>query len=411
LNSRIYLAEYPDGHIQELSANTIIEAIYNQVDDFGYDESIFHNIIGHRRSTDAVKLDDENINGKFNRFTTKGWEICIAWKDGCPSWHSLSDIMNSFPVQLAKYAKLNGIDIEPAFKWWVPHTLKKEERIIKAIKSRYSQRSHKFGIYVPKSVQEALEIDKMTGTTYWKDAIQKEMTNNRIAFQFLEDEELVPIGYKWICCHMLFDVKMDFTRKARFVAGGHMNDPPASITYSSIVSRDSARFVFLLAALNDVNLLATDIGNAYLNAKPRERVYTTAGPEFGAELQGKSVLIVRALYGLKSSGAAWRAHLANTLHYLGYKSSLADPDVWFRPAIKNDGTHFYEYVLVYVDDLLVMSQQGEKTMKALEEFYRLKDGFSKPTQYLGGNQAMVFFSRFKSLYVGNFFRTICEGSH
>jgi len=185
LNSRIYLAEYPDGHIQELSANTIIEAIYNQVDNFGYDKSIFHDIIGHTRSIDAVKLDDENINGNFNRFTTKGWEICIAWKDSSSSWHSLSDIMNSFPVQLAKYAKLNGIDIEPAFKWWVPHTLKKKERIIKAIKSRYSRRSHKFGIYVPKSVQEALEIDKMTGTTYWKDTIQKEMTNNRIAFQFL----------------------------------------------------------------------------------------------------------------------------------------------------------------------------------------------------------------------------------
>jgi hypothetical protein len=116
---------------------------------------------------------------------------------------------------------------------------------------------------------------------------------------------------------MIFDVKMEFSRKARFVAGGHMNDPPASITYSSVVSRDSVQIVFLLAALNDVNLLATDIGNAYLNAKPRERVYTTAGPEFEAELQGKSVLIVRAFYGLKSSGAAWRA------------SSLADLDVWF----------------------------------------------------------------------------------
>jgi hypothetical protein len=91
-----------------------------------------------------------------------------------------------------------------------------------------------------------------------------------------------------------------------------------------------------LAALNDVPILATDIGNAYLNANPREKVYTTAGPEFGNELQGKSVLIERALYGLKSSGAAWRAHLANTLHQLGYTSCLADPDVWFRPARKTD---------------------------------------------------------------------------
>jgi hypothetical protein len=108
-----------------------------------------------------------------------------------------------------------------------------------------------------------------------------------------------------------------------------------------------------------------------------------AGPEFGAELQGKSVLIVRALYGLKSSGAAWRSHLANTLHHMGFHSSLADPDVWLRPRCKPNGFEYYEYVLVYVDDLLVLSHDGEKIMKALEEFYRLKDGFAKPTRYLG----------------------------
>jgi hypothetical protein len=51
--------------------------------------------------------------------------------------------------------------------------------------------------------------------------------------------------------------------------------------------------------------------------------------------------------------------------------------------LKNDGFHYYEYVLVYVDDLLVQSHQGEKTMKSLEEFYRLKDGFAQPTRYLG----------------------------
>ncbi len=85
---------------------------------------------------------------------------------------------------------------------------------------------------------------------------------------------------------MIFDVKMDFTRKARFVAGGHMTNPPAAITNSGVVSRDSVRIAFLLAALNDVDLLATDIGNAYLNAPAREKVYTTAGPEFGPELEG-----------------------------------------------------------------------------------------------------------------------------
>jgi hypothetical protein len=166
------------------------------------------------------------------------------------------------------------------------------------------------------------------------------MTNNRSSFKFLDEEERVPVGSKWIKCHMIFNVKMNFTRKARFVAGGHMTDPPSTITYSSVVSRDSIRIAFMLASLNGLSLCATNIGNAFLNAEAREKVYTTAGPEFGAELEGHYVLIVRALYGLKSSGAAWRAHLANTLQSLGYTSCLADPDVWMKPAMKPCG---FEY--------------------------------------------------------------------
>jgi len=73
---------------------------------------------------------------------------------------------------------------------------------------------------------------------------------------------------------MNFEVKMNFTRKARFVAGGHMTEPPVHLTYSSVVSRNSVRLAFLLAALNYLDLLAADIGNAYLNANTREKVHT-----------------------------------------------------------------------------------------------------------------------------------------
>ena len=101
------------------------------------------------------------------------------------------------------------------------------------------------------------------------------------AFKILEEDAYAPIGYKWIPCHMIFDVKMDFTCKARFVAGGHVTDPPTSITYSSVVSRDSVRIAFLIAALNDLEILGADVGNAHLNAETKEMVYTTAGKEFG----------------------------------------------------------------------------------------------------------------------------------
>ena len=60
-----------------------------------------------------------------------------------------------------------------------------------------------------------------------------------------------------------------------------------------------------MAALNGLNILACDIGNAYLNAKCREKVCVTCKSDiFGMDDVGKSAIIVRALYGLKSAGAA-----------------------------------------------------------------------------------------------------------
>ncbi len=60
---------------------------------------------------------------------------------------------------------------------------------------------------------------------------------------------------------MIFNVKMDFTRKARFVAGGHTMDTPGSITYLSVVSCHSVQLEFLIAGLNDPYVLAGDVTN------------------------------------------------------------------------------------------------------------------------------------------------------
>jgi hypothetical protein len=78
------------------------------------------------------------------------------------------------------------------------------------------------------------------------------------------------------------------------------------------------------------------------------------GPEFGPEFQG--CFICRALYSFKSSGAAWHNTLAGTLSDLSLTSSLADPDVWMHPALRTNGRTYYEYIFVYVDDILVLSE-------------------------------------------------------
>ena len=216
-------------------------------------------------------------------------------------------------------------------------------------------------------------------------AIEKEMKNVMPAFEF-RDNDAVPIGYKKIDCHIIFDIKTDLTRKARLVAGGHQTDVPKESVYSSVVSRDSVRIAFLIAALNGLDILAGDVQNAYLNAPTAEKCYTIAGPEFGKDKIGRPVLIVRALYGLRSSGARWRDHISSTLRDAGFKGCMADPDVWMKPNTKPDGFKYWEYVLVYVDDVLVLSHNPQSIMDTLAMKYTLKAGSVRaPKEYLGSD--------------------------
>jgi hypothetical protein len=185
---------------------------------------------------------------------------------------------------------------------------------------------------------------------------------------------------------MIFDVKLgeNYRRKARLVAGGHKTGVPTSITYSSVVSRDSVRICLLAAALNGLDVLACDIKGAYLTAPARENVVTAAGKEFGPLWKGKLLLITRALYGLKSAGAAIRAYLAEHLHSMDYRPSYADPDVWMRPAVKPNGETYYEYLLAYIDDLLSISFKPMKTMLQVKAKFKLKGNkIAPPEDYLG----------------------------
>ena len=120
-----------------------------------------------------------------------------------------------------------------------------------------------------------------------------------------------------------------------------------------------------------------------MTAPCREKVWTRGGPEFGS-LEGEIFIVVKALYGLKSSGAAFRAHLAEQLDNIGFRSSIADPDVWLRPATKPDGEEYYEYMLVYVDDLLCISHEPAVPMKEISAVLRFKkDKIAPPEMYLG----------------------------
>ena len=91
-----------------------------------------------------------------------------------------------------------------------------------------------------------------------------------MALKCLNDSTKLPIEFKKITIHFLFDIKFDLTRKVIYVGGGHQTHILPSISNSNIISRDSVRIMFLIAVLNDLDVKMCDISIAYLNAETRE---------------------------------------------------------------------------------------------------------------------------------------------
>ena len=119
------------------------------------------------------------------------------------------------------------------------------------------------------------------------------------------------VRYQEIKGHWIFDINMDekFTRKAQFVAGGHMTKPPLSMTFCTVVTRESVRMAFLLTGLNELD-----------------------------------------------------AMLSQTMIDMKYNQYKADNDVWYRPAVKPNGFEYYEYVLISVDNIINISHDTKATM-------------------------------------------------
>jgi hypothetical protein len=108
--------------------------------------------------------------------------------------------------------------------------------------------------------------------------------------------------------------------------------------------------------------------------------YVIAGPEYGS-LEGHTLIIRNVLYGRKTSGARYHERFADTLQAEGYFPSQSDPDVWM-----NDCITPYEYVCVYVDDLMVMAKDPKPLLDKLIKTHKVKfKGADKPTYHLGGN--------------------------
>ena len=295
------------------------------------------------------------------------------------------------PFVFLPYVVKKKLSNHPHFKWIMKYVKNKDNTIqlFKAFiaKKRKSSKvpKFKFGIQVPHNSTQAYKIDDVNRDKLWSEAIDNEINsiNEHETFIILEDDEPLPEGYKEIPYHLVFDAKFDGRRKARLVAGGHRApDITREEAYSGVVSMETIRVAFVLDALNNLDVCAADISTAFLHGKTKEKVFVRAGKEFDIH-HGKRMLIDKGLYGLQSSAARFHDKLASSLRKMNFKPCKADYDLWIR----DKGDH-YEYLAVYVDDLLVFSRDPMSIIETIRNEYDLK-GVGIPEYYLGGDIDMM----------------------
>ena len=95
--------------------------------------------------------------------------------------------------------------------------------------------------------------------------------------------------------------------------------------------------------------------------------------------------MVRAIYGLNSEGSAFRNHLTDCIHHLVFFSCPDDLDLWMKPMVRpEDGFDYYSYVLIYVDDVVVVHHDIESVLWRLDKYFKLNPILiDDPDIYLG----------------------------
>jgi Reverse transcriptase (RNA-dependent DNA polymerase) len=233
----------------------------------------------------------------------------IGWENGEITTEPLAVIAADDPVTCAIYAREHGLLDKSGWKRF-KNIAKREKQFTRQVnqaklRSFNNAARYKYGFEAPRTYEHAMRLDQRNGNTLWGDAITLELTQIGDFNTFIDKSHHTkvnaPSGYKKIKVHFVFDVKHDGRHKARLVADGYLTQIPVDSVYSGVVSLRGFRLVLFLAELNHLQIWATDIGDAYLEAYTSEKVYVIAGQKL-KDREGHILIISKALYGLRSSG-------------------------------------------------------------------------------------------------------------
>ena len=320
-----------------MSYNQLMDYIQKGTDAEEDPDSLFkfRDIVAHQGPLESI--DPDQKGSKYN--------VIVEWESGEVTYEPLALISKDDPITCAVYAKKH--DLLDTTRWkHLKRYAKTSKRLIRAVKqSRIRQvrasAQYQHGFQVPEN-----------SNTHWQDAMDLELTQIH-EYKVFKDT-----------------VKHDGKFKARLVADGHLTKEP-------VVSLRSLRMVVFLSQLYDFEIWGADVGNAYLEAYSDQKLCIIAGPEF-KELQGRLLIMIKALHGTHSGGARWHDRLFDILQELKFKPSKADPDVWMIP---EPGGTCYEYIAVYVYDLAIAAKDPQAFCNELKKRYNLKLKGVGPLEY------------------------------
>ena len=357
-----FIIEFLNGGKQKMLYNDLINH-YNKNEEENAELYSFNAILGHKQDG-------------------KEWLVEVQWDAGDKTWENLKMMKEADPITLAQYGHAQGLEETRGWKWIKRYSQNKKVfiNLSRAFAAKGKPKLFKFGVEVPRTLNEAMMLDKKNGDGLWSKATDKEVNEllEHGTFIIHEKREDIPKDYRFVPVQFVFDNKFDGRRKGRLVACGNLTNPDVSDIYSGVVSIESVRWLFVIADLNDMQVIAADVCNAYLNGKTKEKLYTQI--DYG-KLRNKWLVIDKALYGLKTSAARWCDDISNTLFILGFSPSKADSEIWMRAREDH-----YEYVAVYVDDLIIVSKAPMDIIAELEIIgnYTFK-GVGEPEYYLGAD--------------------------
>mmetsp|Transcript_18158 Transcript_18158/g.25645 ORF Transcript_18158/g.25645 Transcript_18158/m.25645 type:complete len:514 (+) Transcript_18158:510-2051(+) len=190
----------------------------------------------------------------------------------------------------------------------------------------------------------------------------------------------LPEEYQYAPLHLVFEVKQDLRRKMRLVILGNKVDSRGLSTRATVVKGILVLLLSIIAHRDNLKELCGDIGNTFIQAKTKEKIYTCCGSVFGSR-EGCIAIIVRALYGHTTSAKQWRTLFADFLRSLQFAPTKYDRNVWMRIRDSRDG---YEFICTHVDDFKIVASDPDFWMIKIKKEFLVKTS-GPPDYYLGND--------------------------